>query len=72
MKFIKGDAIADPISLVNLFGGIYVGINQFDFSLLESISRFSVLTIVILTVLTPLLIIACGVYLTRIKGSIEN
>ncbi|MFS1446029.1 FHIPEP family type III secretion protein, partial [Vibrio lentus] len=41
MKFVKGDSIAGIlISLVNLFGGIYVGINQFDLSLSESVSRF--------------------------------
>ncbi|ENM3757356.1 FHIPEP family type III secretion protein, partial [Vibrio cholerae] len=40
MKFVKGDSIAGIlISLVNLFGGIYVGINQFDLSLSESVSR---------------------------------
>ncbi|EHZ7348204.1 FHIPEP family type III secretion protein [Vibrio parahaemolyticus] len=73
MKFVKGDAIAGIlISLVNLFGGIYVGINQFDLSLSESVRRFSVLTIgdgLVSQIPSLLLSMACGVYLTRIKGS---
>ncbi|EGQ8204378.1 FHIPEP family type III secretion protein [Vibrio cholerae] len=73
MKFVKGDAIAGIlISLVNLFGGIYVGINQFDLSLSESVKRFSVLTIgdgLVSQIPSLLLSMACGVYLTRIRGS---
>ncbi|WP_029841271.1 FHIPEP family type III secretion protein [Vibrio parahaemolyticus] len=73
MKFVKGDAIAGIlISLVNLFGGIYVGINQFDLSLGDSVSRFSVLTVgggLVSQIPSLLLSMACGVYLTRIKGS---
>lgn len=76
MKFVKGDAIAGIlISLVNLFGGIYVGINQFDLSLSESVNRFSVLTIgdgLVSQIPSLLLSLACGVYLTRIKGSEEE
>lgn len=76
MKFVKGDSIAGIlISLVNLFGGIYVGINQFDLSLADSVSRFSVLTIgdgLVSQIPSLLLSLACGVYLTRIKGSQEK
>ncbi|EKO3658938.1 FHIPEP family type III secretion protein [Vibrio metschnikovii] len=76
MKFVKGDSIAGIlISLVNLFGGIYVGINQFDLSLSESVSRFSVLTIgdgLVSQIPSLLLSLACGVYLTRIKGVEED
>ncbi|YCO02659.1 FHIPEP family type III secretion protein [Vibrio sp. VNB-15] len=76
MKFVKGDSIAGIlISLVNLFGGIYVGINQFELSLSESISRFSVLTIgdgLVSQIPSLLLSMACGVYLTRIKGAEEE
>ncbi|MYM60088.1 type III secretion protein [Vibrio sp. OCN044] len=76
MKFVKGDSIAGIlISLVNLFGGIYVGINQFDLSLSESVSRFSVLTIgdgLVSQIPSLLLSMACGVYLTRIKGAEEE
>ncbi|WP_236620669.1 FHIPEP family type III secretion protein [Providencia sneebia] len=72
MKFIKGDAIAGIlISLVNLFGGIYVGINTFELTLLESVERFSILTIgdgLVSQIPSLLLSVACGVYLTRIKG----
>ncbi|MDE1241097.1 FHIPEP family type III secretion protein [Vibrio aestuarianus] len=76
MKFVKGDAIAGIlISLVNLFGGIYVGINQFELSLGDSVSRFSVLTIgdgLVSQIPSLLLSMACGVYLTRIKGSEDH
>lgn len=76
MKFVKGDSIAGIlISLVNLFGGIYVGINQFELSLSESVSRFSVLTIgdgLVSQIPSLLLSMACGVYLTRIKGAEEE
>ena len=76
MKFVKGDSIAGIlISLVNLFGGIYVGINQFELSLSESVSRFSVLTIgdgLVSQIPSLLLSMACGVYLTRIKGAEED
>ena len=72
MKFIKGDAIAGVmIILVNFFGGIYVGINQFELSLAESVKRFSILTIgdgLVSQIPSLLLSVACGVYLTRIKG----
>ncbi|MCY4473262.1 MAG: FHIPEP family type III secretion protein [Kistimonas sp.] len=76
MKFVKGDAIAGIIiSLVNLFGGIYVGINQFGYSLAESVSKFSVLTIgdgLVSQIPSLLLSMACGVYLTRIKSEYQK
>ncbi|MCX8985955.1 FHIPEP family type III secretion protein [Citrobacter portucalensis] len=76
MKFIKGDAIAGIIiSLVNMFGGIYVGINQFGLSLSDSVSHFSVLTIgdgLVSQIPSLLLSMACGVYLTRNKASDEE
>ncbi len=76
MKFVKGDAIAGIlISLVNLFGGIYVGVNHFGLNLSDSISRFSVLTIgdgLVSQIPSLLLSIACGVYLTRIKGDEDS
>lgn len=72
MKFVKGDAIAGIIiSVVNLFGGIYVGINQFGYDLAESVSKFSILTIgdgLVSQIPSLLLSMACGVYLTRIKS----
>lgn len=76
MKFIKGDAIASIlISLVNLFGGIYVGVNVLGLSLGESVDRFSVLTVgdgLVSQIPSLLLSMACGVYLTRIQGSEED
>lgn len=76
MKFVKGDAIAGIlISLVNLFGGIYVGINHFELSLSDSVRKFAVLTVgdgLVSQIPSLLLSIACGVYLTRIQRSEEE
>ncbi|WP_411861689.1 FHIPEP family type III secretion protein [Vibrio cholerae] len=76
MKFIKGDAIAGIlISFVNLFGGIYVGINQFNLTFSDSIAKFSVLTIgdgLVSQIPSLILSLACGVYLTRIKGADDS
>lgn len=75
MKFVKGDAIAGIlISIVNLFGGIYIGVNTYKLSLVESVSKFSVLTIgdgLVSQIPSLLLSLSCGVYLTRVKSD-EN
>ncbi len=41
MKFVKGDAIAGIIIvLVNLFGGVLIGMWQFDMPFSEALSLF--------------------------------
>lgn len=46
MKFVKGDAIAGIIIvLVNLFGGVLIGMWQFDMPFSEALSLFSVLSV---------------------------
>jgi len=46
MKFVKGDAIAGiVIILVNLIGGLTIGVSQLDMSAGDAISRYSILTI---------------------------
>jgi flagellar biosynthesis protein FlhA len=45
-KFVRGDAIAGIlITFVNILGGIYVGMVQFDLPFTETLRRFTILTI---------------------------
>lgn len=45
-KFVRGDAIAGIIiTLINILGGIYVGLVEFDLPLSETLRRFTILTI---------------------------
>ncbi|MDT7837976.1 flagellar biosynthesis protein FlhA [Aquabacterium sp. OR-4] len=46
MKFVKGDAIAGiVIILINLLGGLAIGVLQQDLSLADAVHRYSILTI---------------------------
>ncbi len=68
-KFVKGDAIAAVIiTMINLFGGIVVGMVQLDLGFSESIQRFSTLSIGdALAAAIPALLIstATGIIVTR-------
>ena len=45
-KFVRGDAVAGiVITLINILGGIYVGLVQFDLPISETLRRFTILTI---------------------------
>ena len=45
-KFVRGDAIAGIIiTLINLLGGVYVGLVTLDLSFAETLRRFTILTI---------------------------
>jgi flagellar biosynthesis protein FlhA len=45
-KFVRGDAVAGIIiTLINILGGIYVGLVQFDLPIDETLRRFTILTI---------------------------
>ncbi len=45
-KFVRGDAIAGiVITFINILGGIYVGLVELDWSLVETLRRFTILTI---------------------------
>ncbi len=45
-KFVRGDAIAGIIiTLINIVGGIFVGLVQMDLDINETLSRFTILTI---------------------------
>lgn len=46
MKFVKGDAIAGiVIILINLLGGLAIGVLQQDLSMADAVHRYSILTI---------------------------
>jgi flagellar biosynthesis protein FlhA len=45
-KFVRGDAIAGIlITLINVFGGILIGVFQKDLSIMESIHKYTILSI---------------------------
>lgn len=68
-KFVKGDAIAAVIiTIINLFGGMAIGMLQMDLSFSESVQRFSTLSIGdALAAAIPALLIstATGIIVTR-------
>ncbi|RME27412.1 MAG: hypothetical protein D6806_04665, partial [Deltaproteobacteria bacterium] len=72
MKFVKGDAIAGIIiTLVNITGGLLVGVVQHGFSLSEAVSRYTVLTIgdgLVSQIPALLITTASGLVVTRVRG----
>lgn len=74
-KFVKGDAIAGIIiTLVNIIGGFLIGVFQMDMTLLESIQRYTVLSVGdgLVSQLPALLVsTGTGILVTR-AGSGEN
>ncbi|MBI4717316.1 MAG: flagellar biosynthesis protein FlhA [Planctomycetes bacterium] len=45
-KFVRGDAIAGiVITIINILGGIYVGLVELNLPILETLQRFTILTI---------------------------
>jgi flagellar biosynthesis protein FlhA len=68
-KFVKGDAIAAVvIVLVNLFGGIAIGVLQLGLSVSESIQRFALLSVgdgLVSQIPALLISVASGVIVTR-------
>lgn len=72
MKFVKGDAIAGiVIILVNLLGGLSVGVGQQGMGLSEAIGKYSILTIgdgMIAQIPALLAAIAAGLIVTRVTA----
>lgn len=75
MKFVKGDAIASLIIiLVNLLGGLTVGMMQHGLSFAEAIAKYSLLTVgdgLVAQIPALLLSVAAGTVVTRV-GSEEK
>ncbi len=72
MKFVKGDAIASIIViLVNIFGGIGVGVFMHDMSTGEAASTYAILSVgdgLIAQIPALLISIAAGIIVTRVPG----
>ncbi|WP_297440164.1 flagellar biosynthesis protein FlhA [Sulfurimonas sp.] len=75
-KFVKGDAVAGiVITLINIIGGFLIGVFQYDMSITDSASTFTLLTIGDgLVSQIPALIIstATGIMITRSSSDGEN
>lgn len=76
MKFIKGDAIAGIIIiLVNLIGGIAVGVTRHNMDMQTALSTYTMLTIgdgLVAQIPALLISISAGFIVTRINGDDAN
>ncbi len=76
MKFIKGDAIAGIIIiLVNLIGGIAVGVTRHNMDMSTALSTYTMLTIgdgLVAQIPALLISISAGFIVTRINGDDSN
>ncbi|EHE6252303.1 EscV/YscV/HrcV family type III secretion system export apparatus protein, partial [Salmonella enterica] len=76
MKFVKGDAIAGIIIvLVNLFGGVLIGMWQFDMPFSKALTLFSVLSVgdaLVAQIPALLICVTAGVVVTRVPGENEK
>jgi type III secretion protein V len=76
MKFVKGDVIASIfIALVNILGGLAIGVWQRDMAVGDALKRYGLLTIGNgLVTLVPALILAtsAGVLVTRVSSEEPN
>ena len=72
MKFVKGDAIAGIIIVVvNILGGIAVGMLQKGMDLSEALQRYSILTIgdgLVSQIPSLMIAITAGIIVTRVAG----
>src|SRR5260364_229669 len=73
MKFVKGDAIASIIVvIVNIVGGIAIGVMQQEMSADQAISTYAILSVgdgLIAQIPALLISIAAGLIVTRIQGT---
>ncbi len=76
MKFVKGDAICGiVIILVNLLGGLAIGVLQRDMSLAQATHTYSILTIgdgLVSQIPAILATMAAGLVVTRTAGEAED
>jgi type III secretion protein V len=72
MKFVKGDVIASfLITLVNLLGGIAIGVGQKDMELVAALKRYGLLTIgegLVMQIPALVLATSAGVLVTRVAS----
>ncbi len=71
-KFVKGDAIASVIiTIINLVGGLIIGVVQLGFPVGEAVSRYSLLTVgdgLVSQIPALLVSISSGMIITRSAG----
>ncbi len=76
MKFVKGDVIAGfLITLINILGGVAIGVGQRDMELVDALKRYALLTIGDgLVSQIPALVIAtaAGVLVTRVASEEQD
>lgn len=76
MKFVKGDAIAGiVIIIINLLGGLAVGVLQHDMSLADATHTYSILTIgdgLVSQIPAILAAISAGLVVTRTAGDVDD
>ncbi len=72
-KFVKGDAIAGVlVTIINLIGGLAIGVAQEGMSFADAVSRYSILTVgdgLVSQVPALLISVASGILVTRTAGS---
>jgi type III secretion protein V len=72
MKFVKGDVIASfLITLINLFGGIAIGVGQKDLALVDALKRYGLLTIgdgLVTQIPSIVIATAAGILVTRVAS----
>jgi type III secretion protein V len=76
MKFVKGDAIASIIiTLVNIVGGLVIGVAMNGLSVAEAVQTYSILTIgngLVSQIPALLISISAGMVVTRVASEDEN
>jgi len=74
-KFVRGDAIAGLIILViNLLGGVSIGVFQYELSIAEAFQRFALLTIgdgLVAQIPSLLLAVAAAIIVTRMNDDTD-
>jgi len=72
MKFVKGDAIAGiVITLINIVGGLIIGVAMNDMSTMEAVQTYSILTIgngLVSQIPALLISISAGMVVTRVAS----
>jgi type III secretion protein V len=72
MKFVKGDAIAGiVITLINIIGGLIIGVAMNDMSVMDAVQTYSILTIgngLVSQIPALLISISAGMVVTRVAS----
>ena len=76
MKFVKGDAIAGiVITLINIVGGLIIGVAMNDMSVVDAVQTYSILTIgngLVSQIPALLISISAGMVVTRVASETKD